>query len=81
MKHLIIKDRNLRKHLQKNDKKIYLSKFLKKSNKKQSRIKINNRCVITGRTHAVIRFFKHSRIVLRTKALEGFYPGVFKSSW
>ena len=30
MKHLIIKDRNLRKHLQKNDKKIYLSKFLKK---------------------------------------------------
>jgi small subunit ribosomal protein S14 len=53
---------------------------LKKSNKHQSKIKVTNRCIITGRTHAVLRFFKHSRIVLRTKALEGFYPGVFKSS-
>ena len=81
MKHLIIKDRNLRKKLQKNDKKIFLSKFLKKSNKNYSRIKINNRCVITGREHSLVRFFKHSRIVFRTKALEGSYPGVCKSSW
>lgn len=80
MKHLIIKDRNLRKHLKKNDKEIFLSNFLKKNTKHLSKIKSNNRCVITGRTHSVIRFFKHSRIVLRKKALSGSYPGLFKAS-
>jgi len=80
MKHLIVKDRNLRKLIKKNDKKIFLGKFLNKNNSNLNPNKLNNRCLITGRVRATSRFFNHSRIVLRTKSLQGEYPGVSKSS-
>ena len=41
----------------------------------------HNRCQITGRSKAVLRKFKVSRIMLRELALGGFIPGLKKASW
>jgi small subunit ribosomal protein S14 len=46
-----------------------------------AKIRVRNRCEITGRSHAVYRRFKLSRIMLRQMASEGLLPGVTKSSW
>ena len=81
MKHLIIKDRNLRKQLKQDDKKIFLSKFLDKDLVESRPNRVNNRCAVTGRVRSVSRFFRNSRIILREKALFGDYPGISKSSW
>jgi small subunit ribosomal protein S14 len=40
-----------------------------------------NRCQITGRSHAYLRKFKISRIMLRELALAGKIPGLKKASW
>ena len=44
-------------------------------------VRIRNRCELTGRSRAVYRRFKLSRIMLRKLASEGQIPGVTKSSW
>ena len=41
----------------------------------------NNRCRVTGRSHAFYNKFGVSRIALRELALAGQLPGVRKSSW
>ena len=41
----------------------------------------HNRCQITGRSKAVLRKFKVSRIMLRELALAGKIPGLRKASW
>lgn len=41
----------------------------------------NNRCRVTGRSHAYYKKFGISRIALRELALAGQLPGVRKSSW
>jgi small subunit ribosomal protein S14 len=41
----------------------------------------HNRCQITGRSRAVLRKFKVSRIMLRELALAGKIPGLKKASW
>ena len=41
----------------------------------------HSRCQITGRSHAVYRKFKVSRIMLRELALAGQIPGLRKASW
>ena len=46
-----------------------------------SRIRIRNRCKITGRTRGVYRKFELSRIKLRELTMSGALPGVVKSSW
>ena len=46
-----------------------------------SRIRVRNRCQITGRPHGVYRKLKISRIALRKLGLEGKIPGMVKSSW
>ncbi len=43
--------------------------------------RIRNRCELTGRSRAVYRRFKLSRIALRDLASVGLVPGVTKSSW
>lgn len=43
--------------------------------------RIKNRCILTGRSKSIYRFFKLSRIQLRKLASEGFLPGVSKYSW
>ena len=46
-----------------------------------SRIRIRNRCKLTGRTRGVYRKFGLSRIKLRELSMSGSLPGVVKSSW
>ncbi|GMO65216.1 MAG: 30S ribosomal protein S14 [Rickettsiales bacterium] len=46
-----------------------------------SKVRIHNRCALTGRPHAYFGFFKLSRIELRRLANLGLIPGVKKSSW
>jgi small subunit ribosomal protein S14 len=41
----------------------------------------HNRCQLTGRSKAVLRRFKISRIMLRELALAGKIPGLKKASW
>ena len=54
---------------------------LSKLPRNSSKIRIKNRCEITGRSHAVYRKLKISRIALRQLSLEGKIPGMMKSSW
>ena len=54
---------------------------LSKLPKNSSKIRIRNRCAITGRPHGVYRKLKISRIALRKLGLEGKIPGMVKSSW
>ena len=46
-----------------------------------AKIRVRNRCELTGRSRAVYRRFNLSRIMLRQLASEGLLPGVTKSSW
>lgn len=46
-----------------------------------SKIRIRNRCTLTGRPRAFYRKFGLSRIALRDLASEGQVPGVVKASW
>ena len=41
----------------------------------------HNRCSICGRPRGYMRRFAMCRICFRERALEGFLPGVTKSSW
>ena len=54
---------------------------LNKLPKNSSKIRIRNRCEITGRPHGVYRKLKISRIALRQLGLQGKIPGMVKSSW
>jgi small subunit ribosomal protein S14 len=54
---------------------------LSKLPKNSARIRIRNRCEITGRPHGVYRKLKISRIALRELASQGKIPGMVKSSW
>ena len=54
---------------------------LSKLPRNSSKIRVRNRCQITGRPHGVYRKLKISRIALRQLGLEGKIPGMIKSSW
>ena len=54
---------------------------LNKLPKNSAKIRIRNRCEITGRPHGVYRKLKISRIALRQLGLQGKIPGMVKSSW
>ena len=54
---------------------------LSKLPRNSSKVRIRNRCQITGRPHGVYRKLKISRIALRQLGLEGKIPGMIKSSW
>ncbi len=69
------------------DKKISLEERFKAQQKlsnlprNSSKVRVRNRCQITGRPHGVYRKLKISRIALRQLGLEGKIPGMIKSSW
>ena len=69
------------------DKKISLEERFKAQQKlskmprNSAKIRVVNRCQITGRPHGVYRKLKISRIALRKLTLEGKIPGMVKSSW
>lgn len=46
-----------------------------------SKIRLRNRCQMTGRPHGVFRKFKLSRIKLREEGMKGNVPGLKKASW
>jgi small subunit ribosomal protein S14 len=46
-----------------------------------AKVRIRNRCEITGRPRAVYRKLKMSRIALRELGNRGQIPGIVKSSW
>ena len=46
-----------------------------------SRVRVRNRCKLTGRTRGVYRKFALSRIKIRELSMAGLLPGVVKSSW
>ena len=54
---------------------------LSKLPRNSSKIRVKNRCEITGRSHGVYRKLKISRIALRQLTLEGKIPGMVKASW
>tara|TARA_Y100001936_G_scaffold234462_1_gene261596 strand:- start:838 stop:1143 length:306 start_codon:yes stop_codon:yes gene_type:complete len=69
------------------DKKISLEERFKAQQKlsklprNSAKIRVMNRCEITGRPHGVYRKLKISRIALRQLGLQGKIPGLIKSSW
>ena len=69
------------------DKKIPLEERFKAQQKlsklprNSAKVRVMNRCQITGRPHGVYRKLKISRIALRQLGLEGKIPGMVKSSW
>ena len=54
---------------------------LSKMPRNSAKVRVMNRCQITGRPHGVYRKLKISRIALRQLGLEGKIPGMVKSSW
>ena len=54
---------------------------LSKLPRNSAKVRVMNRCQITGRPHWVYRKLKISRIALRQLGLQGKIPGLVKSSW
>ncbi|MBV1703331.1 MAG: 30S ribosomal protein S14 [Hyphomicrobiales bacterium] len=46
-----------------------------------AKVRVRNRCEVTGRPRAVYRKLKMSRIALRELGNKGLVPGMVKSSW
>ena len=86
---LVKKYANKRAALKKiiNNKKLELSERfaaqlkLNKLPKNSAKIRIRNRCEVSGRPHGVYRKLRISRIALRDMASAGKIPGITKSSW
>ncbi|MBI2729235.1 MAG: 30S ribosomal protein S14 [Sphingobacteriales bacterium] len=49
--------------------------------KNSSKVRLKNRCQLTGRPKGYMRFFGVSRVMFREMALNGKIPGVKKASW
>jgi small subunit ribosomal protein S14 len=54
---------------------------LAKLPRNSAKVRIRNRCILTGRPRAYYRKFGLSRIALRELASQGQIPGCVKSSW
>lgn len=54
---------------------------LNKLPKNSSRVRLHNRCQLTGRSRGYLRHFKLSRLCFREMASQGLIPGVVKASW
>jgi small subunit ribosomal protein S14 len=49
--------------------------------KNSSKVRLKNRCQLTGRPRGYIRYFGLSRVMFRDMALAGKIPGIKKASW
>lgn len=54
---------------------------LNKMPKNSSKIRLRNRCQLTGRPRGYLRKFKMSRLCFRENINNGFIPGGVKASW
>jgi small subunit ribosomal protein S14 len=55
--------------------------LLDKMSKNTSKVRLRNRCALTGRPRGYVRMFGISRIKFRDMASDGRIPGVTKASW
>lgn len=55
--------------------------LLNKLPKNSSKVRLRNRCALTGRGRGYVRMFGISRIKFRDLATDGKIPGVTKASW
>jgi small subunit ribosomal protein S14 len=55
--------------------------LLDKLPKNSSKVRLRNRCALTGRGRGYVRMFGISRIKFRDLASDGKIPGVTKASW
>ena len=55
--------------------------LLNKLPRNSSQVRIHNRCILTGRSHSVLRICKLSRIKFRDLASQGLLMGITKASW
>lgn len=73
------------RHLQVNFHSFYKFKLLVKVAqghlKFSALVRVKNRCISTGRSKSVLRYYKVSRITFREFASFGVFPGLRKSSW
>ena len=61
--------------------KLEAQEALRKLPRDSAKIRVRNRCAMTGRPRGYYRKFGLSRIALREQALAGNLPGVTKASW
>jgi small subunit ribosomal protein S14 len=54
---------------------------LQKLPKNSSKVRMHNRCKLTGRPRGYMRTFGVSRVTFREMAVKGLIPGVKKASW
>lgn len=54
---------------------------LQKLPKNSSKVRLHNRCQLTGRPRGYMRQFGVSRVTFRQMALNGLIPGIKKASW
>jgi small subunit ribosomal protein S14 len=54
---------------------------LQKLPRNSSKVRVRNRCNLTGRPRGYMRDFGISRVTFRDMALFGLIPGVTKASW
>jgi len=54
---------------------------LDKLPKNSSKVRLHNRCQLTGRPKGYMRDFGICRVMFRKLALEGKIPGITKASW
>ena len=63
------------------DERFIAQQKLAKLPRNSAKVRVRNRCEITGRPHGVYRKLRISRIALRRMASSGKIPGMTKSSW
>ncbi len=76
-KRMVAKYADLRKKLKEEGDWDALDKLPRNS----SKIRLHNRCLLTGRPKGYMRMFGISRVTFREMALEGKIPGITKASW
>lgn len=59
----------------------YLGLHTSQKRKKTSKVRIKNRCVLSGRSRSFYRFAKLSRLFLRENQYIGSFVGLRKSFW
>lgn len=74
---LVAKYAALRKQLKEEGRWDELDKLPKNS----SKVRLHNRCLLTGRPKGYMRMFGISRVTFREMALNGKIPGITKASW
>ena len=76
-KRMVAKYADLRKKLKEEGDWDALDKLPRNS----SKVRLHNRCLLTGRPKGYMRMFGISRVTFRDMALNGKIPGITKASW